>query len=161
MIYEVEGDILLSESKMIGHGIAPNDDFKKGLAMGLRERWPALYKDFRHFCRSKHPKPGEIWVWRGVGGAHIVNLFTQEGAYDKGARPGRATVHSVHTCLKKLKEEALRENLDSIALPRIATGVGGLEWEEVRPLIEEEFKDTDIRVFIYSKYVAKQKAEEK
>ena len=47
MIYEVSGDILLSDARAIAHGVAPNDNFTTGLAFSLREHWPALYKDFR------------------------------------------------------------------------------------------------------------------
>ena len=56
MIQYVSGDILLTEAEGIAHGVAPNDDFKQGLALSLRERWPAMYKDFRHFCHTQHPK---------------------------------------------------------------------------------------------------------
>lgn len=56
MIHEVEGDILLTRAQVIAHGVATNDDFKNGLALALRERWPALYKDFRHYCQTFHPK---------------------------------------------------------------------------------------------------------
>ena len=59
MIKEVHGDILLSSAQAIAHGVSPNDNFAQGLALALREQWPALYKDFRHFCQTAHPKAGE------------------------------------------------------------------------------------------------------
>ena len=37
MIYEVTGDILLSEAEAIVHGVAPDDDFHQGLALELRK----------------------------------------------------------------------------------------------------------------------------
>lgn len=61
MIQYVSGDILLSGAAAIAHGVAPNDDFKQGLALSLREQWPALYKDFRHYCKTTHPKEGGLW----------------------------------------------------------------------------------------------------
>ena len=36
MIIEVSGDILLSNTQVIAHGIAPNDDFATGLAVCTR-----------------------------------------------------------------------------------------------------------------------------
>ena len=48
MIKYVAGDILLSKSGMIAHGVAPNDDFGQGLALSMRKNWPSMYKDFRH-----------------------------------------------------------------------------------------------------------------
>ena len=67
MIYEVSGDMLKSKAAVLVHGVAPNDPFHSGLALQLREKYPAMYKDFRHFCQSAHAKPGEIWAWGGVG----------------------------------------------------------------------------------------------
>jgi O-acetyl-ADP-ribose deacetylase (regulator of RNase III) len=78
MIKEVTGDILLSKAGAIAHGIAPNDDFKQGLALALREQWPAMYKDFRHYCQTYNPKPGSRWSWKGPGAPGLVHLFSQE-----------------------------------------------------------------------------------
>ena len=93
-IVEVSGDLLLSQSQAIAHGVAPNDPFHSGLALALREKWPAMYKDFRHYCQTSHPKPGTIWEWAGVsdhGPVRIVALFTQEGGFEHGAgRPARS-----------------------------------------------------------------------
>ncbi|MBE2293236.1 MAG: Appr-1-p processing protein, partial [Xanthomonadaceae bacterium] len=96
MIQEVSGDILLSQAHAIAHGIAPNDDFRSGLALALREHSPALYKDFRHYCQTTHPSPGASWTWMGADGQYVVNLFTQEGADGHhGGKPGRATLQHV------------------------------------------------------------------
>src|SRR5678810_1011288 len=54
MIHMLEGDLLLSQSDLIAHGVAPGDDFKSGLAMALRENFPAMYKDFRHYLSLIH-----------------------------------------------------------------------------------------------------------
>ena len=72
MIHELSGDILFSGAKAIAQGVAPNDDFHQGLALQLRERMPALYKDFRHFCQTSHPKSGGLWTWMSADGRFIV-----------------------------------------------------------------------------------------
>ena len=66
MIHKVKGDILLSHAQVIAHGVAPNDHFDQGLALSLREQWPAMAKDFRHFCHTMQPKSGAVWVWSGT-----------------------------------------------------------------------------------------------
>ena len=55
---------------------------------------------------------------------------------------------------------AIEEQLSSIALPRLATGVGGLNWDEIKPLIQEYLGDLAIPVYLYSKYVANKIANE-
>lgn len=158
MIQYLSGDILLSQAQGIAHGIAPNDDFKQGLALSLREQWPAMYKDFRHFCQSTHPKEGTLWTWKGAGGPHIINLFTQEHPPAKGATPGKAKLKYVSRCLQELVTEIQNLKLESLALPRIATGVGGLDWIDVKPLIETHLGQLKIPIFVYEKYQKQLKA---
>ena len=160
MLHEVSGDILLTNAQVIAHGVAPNDSFHQGLALQLREQWPALYKDFRHYCQTQHPKAGEVWTWMGASGKRIVNLFTQDAAYEHGSKPGKATTHNVGHALRELHKLALAENFTSIALPRLATGVGGLEWDEVKPLVEQHLGSVNVPIVVYTTYHAGQKANE-
>jgi hypothetical protein len=41
MLHFESGDILISNAGANGHGVAPGDHFNQGLALSLRERWPA------------------------------------------------------------------------------------------------------------------------
>jgi O-acetyl-ADP-ribose deacetylase (regulator of RNase III) len=160
VIRYVNGDILLSQSKAIAHGVAPNDPFNQGLAHTLREYMPAMYKDFRHYCHTQHPKSGDIWIWAGIGGVRLIALLTQEAAYDHGAKPGKASTANVNHALKQLATACRKEGWTSLALPRLATGVGGLDWSEVKPLIEKHLGDLDIPVIVYETYQANLPAEE-
>ena len=135
MIHQVSGDLLLSKAQAIAHGISPNDHFDSGLARALREKWPAMVKDYRHYANQAHPKPGELWEWGGFG-VRIFNLLTQEGGFDHGSKPGRATTSHVNHCLRRLHHELETQDIKSLALPRLATGVGALAWDQVQPLIQ-------------------------
>lgn len=159
MIHEVHGDILLTKAQAIAHGIAPNDPFDRGLALALREKWPMMHKDYRHYAHQAHPKPGEIWEWGGFG-ARIINLLTQEGNFEHGTHPGHATLSNVNHCLKRLRHAIEKQELKSIALPRLATGVGGLKWEDVKPLIQQHLGTLTIPVLVYTEYHAGQQAKE-
>lgn len=160
MIRYVSGDLLMSNARAVAHGVAPNDPFNQGLAATLREYLPAMYKDFRHFCHTRHPSPGDAWVWGGLGGLRLVALFTQMPGDGHGSTPGKATTASVNHALKSLAKLCRKEGWSSIALPRLATGVGGLEWSEVKPLIEHHLGDLGIPVIVYETYVADHAADE-
>lgn len=154
MIHDVQGDILLSTAGAIAHGIAPGDDWKQGLALALRERFPSMVSDFRHHARVDKVKPGELWLWSGIGPSgpvRIVNLLTQEPAA-KGQHPGPARLEFVNRALKALRNVVISEKLPSVALPRLSTGVGGLKWEDVRPLIEKHLGDVGVPVYVYGTY---------
>ncbi len=160
MIIEVEGDILFSSAQAIAHGVAANDPMSQGLAKSLHEKLPSMHKDFHHWCHIHHPSPGEAWVWTAADGVRIVNLITQEGGYGRGACPSKATVKNVKNALRALKKMAVKEKFTSLALPRLATGVGGLDWVDVQPLIQEYLGDLDIPVYVYSVYRQGEKAKE-
>ena len=153
MIREVEGDILLAEVEAVAHGIAVDDDFKQGLALQLRERWPSLYKDFRHYCQTRSPDEGSLWTWKGPGSAAIVNLFTQAPPRAPGQHPGKASLKNVNHCLKKLAHEVETQGYRSLAITKLSTGVGGLDWADVKPLLDQHLGALKIPVLVYSKYV--------
>ena len=160
MIHELSGDILLSGAKAIVQGVAPNDDFHSGLALQLRERMPAMYKDFRHFCQTRHPKSGGLWTWMSADGRYIVNLFTREAAYGHGSKPGLASLSHVNHALHALHALVEKEKFPSIALPRLACGLTGLNWDDVKPLIEKQLGELRIPVYVYAAYQKGVKADE-
>ncbi|MEZ6096624.1 MAG: macro domain-containing protein [Pirellulaceae bacterium] len=161
MIKYVKGDILKSEANAIAHGVAPNDHFEHGLALSLREQWPSMVKDFRHWCHNQNPKPGDAWIWSGADGTRVVNLLTQENSNQAhGHHPGKAKTEYVNHALKALRKVIEKEPLSSVAIPKLATGVGGLSWDEVKPLIEKHLGDLPTPVFVYEEFHAGQKASE-
>ena len=161
MIRYVTGDIQLSNAQAVAHGVAPLDHFDSGLALALREESPAMFKDFKHWCHAKNPEPGQAWVWSGVGGRRIICLLTQEASAQHGhGHPGRATLAHVNHALRELHKIVEHEKITSLALPRLATGVGGLEWAGVKALIEQHLGALTIPVLVYEHFVKGQKAAE-
>jgi O-acetyl-ADP-ribose deacetylase (regulator of RNase III) len=119
-----------------------------------------MVKDFRHYCHTDKPDAGAAWMWGGPGGVRIVNLLTQDAPDAPGGRPGRAHIEHVRHALRALRQMVETEGFESLALPRLATGVGGLEWDEVLPLIRQYLGDLHIPVLVYATYHKGQKANE-
>ncbi len=160
MVKYVRGDILLTQSQALAHGVAPHDDFKQGLALSLREQWPSLYNDFRHFCKVKSPKEGDVWAWKGAEGPVIFNLFTQERPKDHDSRPGRASEAYVNNSLRSLVKELQDQGIKTLAVTKVATGVGGLDWKDVKPLLEKHLANLDIEVYVYEQFAKGVEAQE-
>jgi O-acetyl-ADP-ribose deacetylase (regulator of RNase III) len=160
MLHEVSGDILLTQASTIAHGVAPGDHMNNGLAFSLRKDWPAMHKDFRHFSHATNPHPGTLWAWAGANGKRIVALFTQQAAADEQSHPKPARIQDVNHCLRALRHFVDEEKLPSLALPRVATGVGGLEWNEVKPLVEEHLGSLKIPVYVYTHFKTGVQAQE-
>lgn len=151
MIHDITGDILLTKAEAIAHGVAPNDHFDHGLALALRDKWPTLAKDFRHYSHKCHPKPGELWMW-GTAGVRIFCLMTQEGTHAHGVKSGHATTANVNHALRQLRHQLESEKTKSLAIPKLATGIGGLDWNDVLPLIRTHLGDLSIPIYIYTHY---------
>jgi O-acetyl-ADP-ribose deacetylase (regulator of RNase III) len=161
MIHEVSGDILLSGASAIAHGVSAHDHFDQGLALALRERWPSMAKDFKHWSHQASPKPGTAWIWSGAGGVRIVCLVTQEDAtHNHGNHAGKSRTEYVNHALKELRKIIEKEKLTSISLPKLATGAGRLDWSEVAPLIQHHLGDLDVPVYVYVEYHKDQAANE-
>jgi len=160
MIYEIQGDILKSSAAAIVHGVASNDPMSQGLSLELHQMFPQMHKDFHKWCHQTNPKVGTVWKWDRVKDLIIINMLTQDGHTHHGTHPQKANLTDVNHCLRALKKLIKKEKLKSIAIPRLATGVGGLMWEEVHPLIINQLDDVNIPIYIYSTFIPDIKAEE-
>ena len=59
----------------------------------------------------------------------------------------------VHHTLKNLKSElGDLGDVKSIAITRLATGVGGLDWSDVKPELESSLADLNIPIYIYETF---------
>ncbi len=156
MIYELEGDILLSKAQVITQGVSANDPMNQGLAKLLHENFPQMHKDFHQWCHLQHPKPGEIWLWNGLLDTKIVHLIIQEGGYAHHPQPKKTTLSHIKHALHALKKMAVKEKFTSIALPKLADGE--LEWADVLAVIHYELEDMKIPVYVYASHKPKQRA---
>lgn len=160
MIYEVQGDILKSSATAIVHGVAVNDQMNQGLSFEIHKMFPQMHKDFHKWCHQSHPKVGTAWSWDKVKNLLIINLLTQEGDFHNTSHPKRAKLTDVNHSLKALKKILSKEKISSVAIPKIATGTGGLLWEDVYPLIQNQLEDVNISIYIYVDYIPGLKAKE-
>ena len=63
--------------------------------------------------------------------------------------------------MRNLHKEIKENDYKSLAITKIATGVGGLDWSDVKPMLEDSLADLDIPVYIYETYEKGVKATEK
>jgi O-acetyl-ADP-ribose deacetylase (regulator of RNase III) len=152
MIHKVEGDILLSKAQVIVHGVGVNDLMDKGLALKLRNKYPSLQKDLNRWCHQHETKPGEAWLWVGQDNVRIVNLITHENRESNDHHYDKATLGNIRHALTALVKMVTHEKLTSLALPRIGTGLGDLDWDDVWTLIENNLGGLEILVHVYIDY---------
>jgi O-acetyl-ADP-ribose deacetylase (regulator of RNase III) len=86
--------------------------------------------------------------------------MTQDGDHGHGLRPGKANTANVNHALRRLRHAMEVEGITSLAIPALATGVGGLDWNDVKPLIEANLGDLKIPIYVYEVYHKGQEAKE-
>lgn len=160
MIYEVEGDIMLSRAKLIVQGVATNDLMTRGLARKLGQRYPAMVKDFHAYCEQEQPQPGQVWLWGETGTTQIMNLITHESDADIPARVGRPNKISVNRAFRALNTLYNEHRFKSIAMPKIGAGEFGLDWAEVKDMLHAQLGQLLIPIFVYTKELDGQVAHE-
>ena len=145
------GDLFANEhaAQALAHGCNCQGSMGAGIAVGFRERYPAMYEEYRRRCkaRTREFNPGDVFLWKDADRPSVFNLATQENTTRQ-----RATYDAVEQCLTTMRRLADAETITRIAMPRIGAGLGGLEWEKVREIIERVFGDWAGELFVYEGY---------
>ena len=146
----VTGDLFVNRvsAEAFAHGCNCAGSMGAGIAVGFKERYPAMFEEFRRRCKARPPEftLGDVFLWREEGRPAVFNLGTQP-------RPGRgATYPVVEAALKALRAAADGAGIATIAMPRIAAGYGGLSWKKVRALIEAAFAEGPGVLYVYEEY---------
>lgn len=149
MIKEVYGNILLSQAGAIVQGIANNEDFSQGLASSVKEKWPGIEDDFKQCCCNSKLQPGDLWAWKNADGTDVINLITR-GAPNNTS--GTSSLDNLDHSLARLGVLVEERGIKSLAVPKIGTDVGGLDWRDVKPLIEKHLGKLKIPVYLYTIY---------
>lgn len=139
-----EGDIWTSSAHAIGHGVNVFGVMGHGIAVQFRTRFPEMYQKYREQCLNFKLSPGDVFAWQ-VKGRIVFNIASQN-------RPGKdARIE----WLRGGVETALRTcdtlNIPTLALPRIGSGIGGLDADEVEKVLTElaEKHTTDIELWTW------------
>lgn len=130
MIIEKTGNLFDSTANVLGHGVNCQGVMGAGIAAQFRHNWQEMFREYRNRCLNDELNPGDAYLWTD-GTDVIANIASQD-------KPGAdATLSWLLQGLVEAFELMLSSNLHSIALPQIASGIGGLDWEsEVKPIIE-------------------------
>lgn len=150
MIYEVQGDILMSRAEVIAQGVSVHDPMNSGLSRKMQEKYPSMRAEFDQWCEESEAEPGDVWLWKGTGKTKVLNLVVAEAPDPELARPSRPNKIAVNRALRALNKLVVDERLSSIAIPKIASGTGGIDWLEVRGMMYSQLGELLIPVFVYA-----------
>ena len=147
MIVYKKGNLLEDEAEALVNAVNTVGVMGAGIAKQFKEKFPEMFDKYKKACQQGEVKLGKMHVVpveTEVGKKYIVNFPTLEHWTDK------SKLSDIEAGLEDLVRVVKEKEIKSIAIPPLGCGVGGLQWEDVRKLIEEAFAGlAEVTVHLY------------
>ena len=147
MIRYTTGNILDAEAEALVNTVNCVGVMGRGIALQFKHAFPENNKAYEAACARKAVVPGRMFVF-DTGELtlprYIINFPT------KRHWRGKSRMEDILSGLDALTEELRQRGIGSIAVPPLGSGLGGLDWADVRPHIEralEALPDVDVVVY--------------
>lgn len=163
MIEFTKGDIFESGAEALINTVNCVGVMGKGVALQFKKAYPANFKAYERACKDNQVLPGKMFIFSTeslFNPKYIINFPT------KRHWKGKSRIEDVEVGLQALREDIQRLGIQSIALPPLGCGYGGLDWQQVKPLIQHYLQSLDnVQVIVFEPsqvtYALKTEAEEK
>ena len=134
MIELTQGDILKADTEALVNTVNCVGIMGRGIALQFSKAFPANSRAYEAACRHGEFQPGRMFVFdthQLTLPKYIINFPT------KRHWKGKSRLADIESGLVSLVAEIKRLRIRSIAVPPLGCGLGGLRWNQVRPLIEK------------------------
>lgn len=147
MINFTTGDILRADAEAIVNTVNCVGIMGRGIALQFKNDFPENFKAYEAACARDEVQPGKMFVFETrtlTNPKFIINFPT------KRHWRGKSRMEDIDSGLKALVTEIRNRGIRSIAIPPLGSGLGGLNWTDVRPRIEAALHGiNDLEVVIY------------
>lgn len=148
MIIYKSGNIFTSECRYLVNPVNTVGVMGAGLAKAFRENFPSMFNKYKTECNKGTFKIGDLLIYdvsNGKGNLFVLNFPTKEHFRNN------SKIEYVEKGLETFVRDYKELGIDSIAFPKLASGLGGLNWEkDVKPLMETYLGNLpDITIEIY------------
>jgi O-acetyl-ADP-ribose deacetylase (regulator of RNase III) len=119
----------------------------KGIALQFKQAFPENFKQYQKACRKHEVQPGRMFTVTTrslLNPRYIINFPTKRHWRQK------SLIEDIKAGLAALVQEVQSLGIQSIAIPPLGCGNGGLDWADVKPLIVSAFEPLpDIEVILF------------
>lgn len=128
------GDIFSTTMFAIGHGVNTYGMMGGGIAAIIAKKFPAVLEPYMEACKTKELVPGGFQAVKVATDPdfYIFNIASQR-------KPGHdASLEWLEASMEEAVIYAKENGFEGFAVPRIGSGIGGLDWHtEAKPLLEK------------------------
>jgi len=141
------GNILTEEAEALVNTVNCVGVMGRGIALQFKKAFPENFKAYAAACKRNEVQPGRVFVFKTgelTNPRYIINFPT------KRHWRGKSRLEDIDAGLASLAEEIGSRRIRSIAVPPLGSGLGGLNWPEVRERIEATLAGIrDLKVVIF------------
>jgi O-acetyl-ADP-ribose deacetylase (regulator of RNase III) len=147
MIEIKQGNLLEEKTEALVNTVNCVGVMGKGIALQFKQAFPDVFKQYKKACDAGAVQPGQMFtVHTGalLNPRYIINFPT------KRHWKGGSRLEDIQSGLVALVAEVEDLGIQSIAIPPLGCGNGGLDWAVVKPLIIEAFASLpDVQVCLF------------
>lgn len=146
MIEYKNGDILREDVEAIVNTVNCVGIMGRGLALQFKNKFPQNFKDYQLACTNKEVQLGKMFVHQTgqlINPKYIINFPT------KGHWKQNSKIEDISNGLDDLITIIEKYSIKSIAIPPLGSGLGGLDWNQVKKLIEEKLKNINCTIILF------------
>lgn len=140
---EMTGNIFTTTAPAIGHGVNIKGLMGSGIAVQFRTLFPEMFRQYKAVCGSLALQAGEVFVYESPNFT-VYNIASQD-------LPGKnARLDWLEDGLRATIADAEIRGYSIVALPQIGCGIGGLDIEDVRPLLADVEMGTSVQFELWT-----------
>ena len=147
MIEYRTGDIFTMDAEALVNSVNCVSVMGRGIALQFKNLYPSNFKSYAAACEREEVQPGRMFVFETgqlTNPRYIINFPT------KRHWRAKSRIGDIESGMKSLVEEITTRNIQSVAIPPLGSDLGGLQWLDVRPVIEAALQElNDIRLIIF------------
>ncbi|WP_323769329.1 macro domain-containing protein [Antarctobacter sp.] len=146
MIRYMTGDILRSEADALVNTVNCVGVMGRGIALQFKKAFPRNFEDYKNACDRGEVVPGKMFITERnalTAPRFIINFPT------KRHWRGKSRIEDIESGLVDLRQQIEARGIRSIAIPPLGSGLGGLNWSDVRKRIEASLTGTDAEIIVF------------
>jgi O-acetyl-ADP-ribose deacetylase (regulator of RNase III) len=149
MIEIASGNLLKANAQALVNTVNTEGVMGKGIALQFRNAYLEMFQKYQEDCKVGRVRLGKMHVYDlgafvDDGPRYIINFPT------KGHWRARSRLSDIEQGLTDLLKVIEELKIESIALPPLGCGNGGLDWSDVKPKIEHAFQSlASVKVLLF------------
>lgn len=118
----------------------------KGMALQCKRRYPRVYGEYIQDCARRLIEPGDVFhyqTWDASAPQKWVLCAATKNHWRAGSQ-----LRWVERCIREIDRTCCADRNGVVAVPMLGCGLGGLKWEDVRPIMEERLGESTETTFL-------------